>query len=80
MFIKIMELEIFGIMTKDEVLFILKEMDDNIGQMSDDELFIHLMNSSKTFREEINKLELLLYSDSGEKENIDLKDGNNEKN
>ena len=54
-------------MTKDEVLFILKEMDDNIGQMSDDELFIHLMNSSKTFREEMNKLEPLLYDDSSEK-------------
>ena len=78
MFLKIVELEIFGIMTKDEVLFILKEMDDNIGQMSDDELFIHLMNSSKTFREKMNKLEPLLYSNSSEKENIDLKDGNNE--
>ena len=78
MFIKIVELGIFGIMTKDEVLFILKEMDDNIGQMPDDELFIHLMNSSKTFREEMNKLEQSLYSDSSEKENIDLKDGNNE--
>ena len=78
MFLKIMELEIFGIMTKDEVLFILKEMDDNIGQMSDDELFIHLMNSSKTFREKMNKLEPLLYDNSSEKENIDLKDGNNE--
>lgn len=54
-------------MTKDEVLFILKEMDDNIGKMSDDELFIHLMNSSKTFREEMNKLEPLLYNDSSEK-------------
>lgn len=78
MSIKTVELGIFGIMTKDEVLFILKEMDDNIGQMSDDELFIHLMNSSKTFREEMNKLEQSLYSDSSEKENIDLKDGNNE--
>ena len=78
MFLKIVELEIFGIMTKDEVLFILKEMDDNIGQMSDDELFIHLMNSSKTFREKMNKLEPLLYDNSSEKENIDLMDGNNE--
>ena len=67
MYIKIVELETFGIMTKDEVLFILKEMDDNIGQMPDDELFIHLMNSSKTFREEMNKLEPLLYNDSSEK-------------
>ena len=57
----------FGIMTKDEVLFILKEMDDNIGKMSDDELFIHLMNSSKTFHDEMNKLEPLLYDDSSEK-------------
>ena len=65
-------------MTKDEVLFILKEMDDNIGQMSDDELFIHLMNSSKTFREKMNKLEPLLYDNSSEKENIDLNDENNE--
>ena len=65
-------------MTKDEVLFILKEMDDNIGQLSDDELFIHLMNSSKTFREKMNKLEPLLYHNSSEKENIDLKDENNE--
>ena len=65
-------------MTKDEVLFILKEMDDNIGQMSDDELFIHLINSSKTFREKMNKLEPLLYNNSSEKENIDLKDRNNE--
>ena len=65
-------------MTKDEVLFILKEMDDNIGQMSDDELFIHLINSSKTFREKMNKLEPLLYDNSSEKENIDLKDRNNE--
>ena len=78
MFLKIVELEIFGIMTKDEVLFILKEMDDNIGQMSDDELFIHLINSSKTFREKMNKLEPLLYNNSSEKENIDLKDRNNE--
>lgn len=78
MFLKIVELEIFGIMTKDEVLFILKEMDDNIGQMSDDELFIHLINSSKTFREKMNKLEPLLYDNSSEKENIDLKDRNNE--
>ena len=79
MFLKIVELEIFGIMTKDEVLFILKEMDDNIGRMSDDELFIHLMNSSKTFREKMNKLEPLLYSNnSSEKKNIDLKDENNE--
>lgn len=70
--------ETFGIMTKDEVLLILKEMDDNIGRMPDDELFIHLMNSSKTFREEINGLELLLYSNSSEKENIDVKDKNNE--
>lgn len=70
--------ETFGIMTKDEVLFILKEMDDNIGRMPDDELFIHLMNSSKTFREEINGLELLLYGNSSEKENIDVKDKNNE--
>ncbi len=61
-------------MTKDEVLFILKEMDDKIGKMSDDELFIHLMNSSKTFREEMNKFELLLYDDSSEKETIDSKD------
>ena len=68
MYLKIVELETFGIMTKDEVLFILKEMDDNIGKMSDDELFIHLMNSSKTFREEMNKLEQSLYSDSSEKE------------
>ena len=78
MFLKIVELEIFGIMTKDEVLFILKDMDDNIGQMSDDELFIHLINSSKTFREKMNKLEPLLYNNSSEKENIDLKDRNNE--
>lgn len=66
-------------MTKDEVLFILKEMDDNIGQMPDDELFIHLMNSSKTFRDEIDKLKLLLCgNNSSEKENIDVKDKNNE--
>ena len=65
-------------MTKDEVLFILKEMDDNIGKMSDDELFIHLMNSSKTFRKEMDKLEPLLYDDSSEKENIYLKDENDE--
>lgn len=66
-------------MTKDEVLFILKEMDDNIGRMPDDELFIHLMNSSKTFREEIDKLKLLLCgNNSSEKENIDVKDKNNE--
>ena len=78
MYIKIVELETFGIMTKDEVLFILKEMDDNIGQMSDDELFIHLMNSSKTFREEMNKLEPLLYDDLSEKENIDSNDENDE--
>lgn len=70
--------ETFGIMTKDEVLFILKEMDDNIGRMPDDELFIHLMNSSKTFRKEINGLELLLYGNSSEKENIDVRDKNNE--
>lgn len=67
MSIKTVVPEIFGIMTKDEVLFILKEMDDNIGRMPDDELFIHLMNSSKTFREEMNKLEPLLYDDSSEK-------------
>ena len=67
MSIKTVVPEIFGIMTKDEVLFILKEMDDNIGKMSDDELFIYLMNSSKTFREEMNKLEPLLYDDSSEK-------------
>ena len=79
MSIKTVVQEIFGIMTKDEVLFILKEMDDSIGQMSDDELFIHLMNSSKTFREKMNKLEPLLYSNnSSEKENIDLKDVDNE--
>ena len=58
-------------MTKDEVLFILKEMDDNIGKMSDDELFIHLMNSSKTFRDEMDKLEpLLCGNNSSEKEDI----------
>ena len=79
MFLKIVVPEIFGIMTKDEVLFILKEMYDNIGQMSDDELFVHLMNSSKTFREKMNKLELLLYgNNSSEKENIDVKNKNNE--
>ena len=78
MFIKTVEPEIFGIMTKGEVLFILKEMDDNIGRIPDDELFIHLMNSSKTFRKEINELELSLYGNSSEKENIDLKDKNNE--
>ena len=78
MSIKTVVPEIFGIMTKDEVLFILKEMDDNIGRMPDDELFIHLMNSSKTFRNEINGLELLLYDNSSEKENIDVKDKNNE--
>ena len=76
MYLKIVEPETFGIMTKDEVLFILKEMDDNIGKMSDDELFIHLMNSSKTFRDEMDKLEPLLYDDLSEKENIDLKDKN----
>ena len=64
MSIKTVGPETFGIMTKDEVLFILKEMDDNIGRMPDDELFIHLMNSSKTFREEMNKLEPLLYGNN----------------
>lgn len=57
MSIKIVELEIFGIMNKEDVLNILREMNDNIEQMTNDELFSLLMSSSKTFRKEIDKIE-----------------------
>lgn len=44
-------------MNKEEVLNILREMNDNIEQMTDGELFNHLMSSSETFRKEIDKIE-----------------------
>lgn len=44
-------------MNKEEVLNILREMNDSIEQMKDDELFNHLMSSSETFRKEIDKIE-----------------------
>lgn len=50
-------MEIFGIMNKEDVLNILREMNDNIEQMTNDELFSLLMSSSETFRKEIDKIE-----------------------
>lgn len=40
-------------MTKSEVLNTLKEMQNEMSQMTDDELFSHLVTSSKTFREDL---------------------------
>lgn len=45
-------------MDKDEALNILKEMQNEIERMTDEELFSHLVDSSETFRREIDKLEL----------------------
>lgn len=61
-------LEIFGIMIKSEALAILEDLNQKIQSMDDNELFDHLSNSSRLFREEIGKLELLLYGDNSDEE------------
>ena len=45
-------------MDKYEALNILKEMQNEIERMTDEELFSHLVDSSETFRREIDELEL----------------------
>lgn len=45
-------------MDKDESLDILKDMQDEIERMTDEELFSHLVDSSETFRRKIDGLEL----------------------
>ena len=45
---------------KDEALNILKEMQNEIERMTDEELFSHLVVSFETFRREIDKIELSL--------------------
>ena len=45
-------------MYKDEALNILKEMQNEIERMTDEELFSHLVTTSETFRREIDKIEL----------------------
>ena len=45
-------------LAKDEALNILKEMQNEIERMTDEELFSHLVDSSETFRREIDELEL----------------------
>ncbi len=52
-------------MDKNEVLNILKEMQNEIERMTDEELFSHLIDSSETFRREIDRLELLLSDFTG---------------
>lgn len=52
-------------MDKNEVLNILKEMQNEIERMTDEELFSHLIDSSETFCREIDKLELLLSDFTG---------------
>lgn len=47
-------------MNRNEALDILKEMQDEIERMTDDQLFRHLIKSSETFRMEIDRLKLSL--------------------
>lgn len=70
-------LEIFGIMIKSEALAILEDLNQEIQSMDDDELFDHLSNSSRLFREEIDKLNLLLYGDNSDEEQ-NINEDNNE--
>lgn len=63
-------LEIFGIMIKSEALAILEDLNQKIQSMDDDELFDHLSNSSRLFREEMESLKLSLYGDNSDEEQI----------
>lgn len=45
-------------MNRNEALDILKEMQDEIERMTDDQLFHHLIKSSETFRREIDNVSL----------------------